>query len=99
MSTTLLTREYRVTICVSQPASQDQKDTHDSRHEHAPGLSQQSVHPSRKLKESIEAEYKKLYQDHTVPAISASESSAVHDFGSRAEFFILQRLVTHSISI
>ena len=43
------------------------------------GLSQQSVHPSRKLKESIEAESKKLYQDHTVPVISASESSAVHD--------------------
>ena len=99
VSTTLLTREYRVTHASRNLRARIRK-THMTADMNMPrGLSQQSVHPSRKLKESIEAEYKKLYQDHTVPAISASESSAVHDFGSRAEFFILQRLVTHSISI
>ena len=99
VSTTLLTREYRVTHASRNLRARIRK-THMTADMNMPrGLSQQSVHPSRNLKESIEAESKKLYQDHTVPVISASESSAVHDLGSRAEFFILQSLVTHSISI
>ena len=65
VSTTLLTREYRVTYRRNLRARI--RKTHMTADMNMPqGLSQQSVHPSRKLKESIEAESKKLYQDHTV---------------------------------
>ena len=56
VSTTLLTREYRVTHASRNLRARIRK-THMTADMNMPqGLSQQSVHPSRKLKESIEAE-------------------------------------------
>ena len=100
VSTTLLTPEYHLTH-VSRNLRARIRKTHMTADINIPwGLSHQRVPPSPKLKGGeIDAESKRPCQDHKVPVIRASADTAVHGFGSRAEFFIQQKLVAQSILI